>query len=168
MKPETRQIKNFLTAIGMKNEIYVRASTRNTRAICEIDTIYFNKQDYSPELKTETDKIFKILAEKNLNFDIHFATFSILHEIGHILAAKKYDDYDKANQIYADQYIAINIQHIADCETISEEKALDKLEKAYREINMEKDADREAYELYKKFYKEVHELENEMKVISKA
>lgn len=137
---QTKMIKRFLNEIGFGNVRVVKS--QNTQAQMLNNTIEFSTQWYNSKNK-ETKKIDKILKgyyKNKLNHDIKIsmATYTIFHELGHLISLKDYQGKN-FNQAYAQYIIGMN-------------KIKNKSEKItmykYRNLKIEKLADKYAYAIY--------------------
>lgn len=163
MKPETKIIKDFLKELSIEKYIKVRAS-KNTETDLQ-KTIYFNKATYTSDFQKSIGKItYKILAEKQMDFSkINYGTFSILHEIGHLIMIKTYDDADYEHSEYS--YEVETIMAEAQIEWNKNPDfwvVQENLMRKYRNLKLERDADKKAYELFLSFPQEVKALDELM------
>lgn len=163
MKPETKIIKDFLQALGIDKYIKVR-HYRETETDLK-DTIRFNMNVYISDFQQTQGKItYKILAENQMDFSkINYGTFSILHEIGHLIMIKTYENADWEHTDYSRQVeeilteAQIEYKQNPDYWLVQEN-----LSRKYRKLKLERDADKKAYELYLSFPKEVKALDDLM------
>jgi hypothetical protein len=137
---EIKMIKNFLKEIGYD---YVRViKSKNTQAQMLNNTIEFSTQWYNSKNKElkKTDKILKVYYKNKLKHDIKIsmATYTIFHELGHLISLKDYQEKN-FNKAYSQYRIGIN-------------KIKNKSEKItmykYRNLKLEKLADKYAYAIY--------------------
>lgn len=164
MKPEIKIIKDFLEALDIKKLIKVRAKKGDTYAILEDKIIFFDRELYTKKYAVVGQRTMRILKEKGLNFaTIHYGTFAVLHEIGHIIMISKYSDPDAEIEKYASQLDRLQEQFDKNCIDFDEATAQEKSQVAYRNLKMEHDADKKAYELYTSFPEEVKALDELMK-----
>ena len=137
---QTKMIKRFLNEIGFGNVRVVKS--KNTQAQMLNNTIEFSTQWYNSKNKEtkNIDKILKGYYKNKLNHDIKIsmATYTIFHELGHLISLKDYQGKN-FNQAYAQYRIGMN-----KIKSKSEKITMYK----YRNLKMEKLADKYAYAIY--------------------
>ncbi len=164
MKPEIKIIKDFLEALDIKKLIKVRAKKGDTYAILEDKIIFFDRELYTKKYAVVGQRTMRILKEKGLNFaTIHYGTFAVLHEIGHIIMIGSYKDADAEIEKYTNRLDRLQEQFDKDYIDFGADKAQEKIQITYRKIKLEADADKKAYELYTSFPKECKALDELMK-----
>jgi hypothetical protein len=137
---ETKMIKDYLKEIGFGNVRVLKSSETE----CDMlnATIRFNKNWYDKKNKNlqAHDKIFKEYYAKKLNhkIKISMATYGIFHELGHLVSLKDYEG-KSFNKAYA-RYI-VGMRNI-------KTKSLKKSLYQYRNLKMERLADKYAYAIY--------------------
>jgi len=141
MKKETKIIKEYLKQIGA-SFVRVRSVKFDTQCDMENNIIFFNKNDFQDK---KYNKIFKSyynsIGQKDIKMNM--TSYAILHELGHILSKMEIKDFDKTFNAY-----------------VKGQNRLPKLasEKVrfykYRNLKLEKLADKYAYIVYKKFEKQ--------------
>lgn len=137
---QTKMIKDYLKQIGFGNVRVIKS--QNTQAQMLNNTIEFSIAWYDKTNKEMmlVDKIAKGYYQNKLNHDIKIsmATYGIFHELGHLISLKEYDD-NNFNRAYG-QYIA-GVKRI---KTKSPKKEFYQ----YRNLKMERLADKYAYAIY--------------------
>lgn len=137
---ETKMIKDYLKQIGFGN-VRVR---KGNETECDMlnGTIYFDKKWYDKKNKNlqAHDKVFKSYYANKLKHDIKIsmATYGLFHELGHLVSLKDYEG-KSFNKAYA-QYI-VGQRKI-------KTKSLKKGLYQYRNLKMERLADKYAYAIY--------------------
>jgi hypothetical protein len=137
---ETKMIKDYLKEIGFGNVRVVKG--KETECDMLNNVIRFDKNWYDKKNKTLQihDKIFKEYYAKKLNhkIKISMATYGIFHELGHLVSLKDYEG-KSFNKAYA-RYI-VGVKNI-------KTKSLKKSLYQYRNLKMERLADKYAYAIY--------------------
>jgi len=137
---ETKMIKDYLKEIGFGNVRVVKG--KETECDMLNGVIRFDKKWYDKQNKTlqAHDKIFKEYYAKKLNhkIKISMATYGIFHELGHLVSLKDYEG-KSFNKAYA-RYI-VGVKNI-------KTKSLKKSLYQYRNLKMERLADKYAYAIY--------------------
>jgi hypothetical protein len=137
---ETKMIKGYLASIGFHNIRVVK--NKNTEADMLNDTIRFSVAWYDSKNKelTSLDRIIKGYYAKKLKHDIKIsmATYGIFHELGHLISMKDYEG-KSFNRAYAQYQVGVS-----KIKTKSEKKGLYQ----YRNLKMERLADKYAYAMY--------------------
>lgn len=137
---QTKMIKRFLNEIGFGNVRVVKS--KNTQAQMLNNTIEFSSQWYNSKNKelVECDKILKKYYKNKLKHDIKIsmATYSIFHELGHLISMKDFEGKN-FNRVYAQYRIGVN-----KIKSKSEKITMYK----YRNLQLEKLADKYAYAIY--------------------
>lgn len=116
-------------------------------AIYDDDFVSFDLEYYTEPKHKDSLIEMKAWHDKNMPVDIMLPTFALLHEIGHIIASWSYDDFDKVFDNYTAAYNNGGKKNLT----------------AYKQLSMEKDADREGYILYNKFYPAIKKFEQDLK-----
>lgn len=140
LSKETKMIKEYLKEIGF-GDVRVLKHTE-TEADMLNDTIRFSIEWYNSKNKTlrETDKVIKDYYKNKLQhkIKISMATYGIFHELGHLISMKDYEGKN-FNQAYARYRIGVsNIKT----------KSIKKSIYQYRQLKMERLADKYAYAIY--------------------
>jgi hypothetical protein len=137
---ETKMIKGYFASIGF-NGIRVLKG-KNTQADMLNDTIQFSVAWYDKSNKelALTDKILKDYYAKKLKHDIKIsmATYGLFHELGHLISMKDYEG-KSFNKAYAQYQVGIR-----KIKTKSPKKEM----YAYRNLKLERLADKYAYAIY--------------------
>jgi hypothetical protein len=137
---ETKMIKGYLASIGFNNIRVVK--NKNTEADMLNDTIRFSVAWYDSKNKqlASADRIIKGYYAKKLKHDIKIsmATYGIFHELGHLISLKDYEG-KSFNRAYAQYQVGVS-----KIKTKSEKKGLYQ----YRNLKMERLADKYAYAIY--------------------
>jgi hypothetical protein len=137
---ETKMIKDYLKKIGYGNVRVLKGKETECDMLNGI--IHFDKKWYDKKNKTlkAHDKIFKEYYAKKLKHDIKIsmATYGIFHELGHLVSLKDYEGKN-FNKAYA-SYI-VGMRKI-------KTKSLKKSLYQYRNLKMERLADKYAYAIY--------------------
>jgi hypothetical protein len=149
MNKETKVIKDFLKEIGAE-QIKVRSVNFDTQCDMNDNIIFFNYKDFQDD---EFNKIckdyYKSLGHK---IKIHMGTYAILHELGHLLSKMEIRNFEKSMNAYAKGQNDIP-------------KKLTAKEKFYRYRNLyiERLADKYAYVVYQNFEKEAIKFDKELR-----
>jgi hypothetical protein len=137
---ETKMIKGYLASIGFGGVRVVK--NKDTEADMLNDTIRFSVAWYDSKNKqlAKVDKIIKSYYEKKLKHDIKIsmATYGLFHELGHLISLKDYEGKN-FNKAYAQYQVGVS-----KIRTKSEKKGLYQ----YRNLKMERLADKYAYAIY--------------------
>ena len=150
MKTETKLIKQYLKKVGLSH-ISVRHFPI-TQASMPTQRIYYSYYNVSPK----ENKVFKDYYKKVLkqNIKISMNTYGILHEIGHCLSFGK--DYNMFN------FAKAHANYERNAKKIARAMNLENITK-YRQLKMERLADKYAYALYLLHEKEAIELDKQLK-----
>lgn len=137
---QTKIIKDYLKQIGFGNVRVIKS--QNTQAQMLNNTIEFSIAWYDKSNKqlSMVDKIAKGYYQNKLNHDIKIsmATYGIFHELGHLISLKDYNEKN-FNRAYG-QYQA----GVRKIKTKSPRKEFYQ----YRQLKMERLADKYAYAIY--------------------
>lgn len=155
MKKHTKIFKEFLKKIGFKH-IRVR-NAFTTEADMNNGVIYYSMKENFENTKENLyfDKIVrKIYAEKNYDIKISIGTFAFFHELGHIISRNELKNFDKSFNAY-----------------INGQKRLPKNKeqriRKYRELRLEKLADKYGYVMYKLYEKQALRLDKKIQKLGK-
>jgi hypothetical protein len=153
MNKGTKIIKNFLKEINMK-DVKVR-DYGITQANMPLNTIYYNY-----EIQKKDTKVNAILKSyyKNIlkhKIKVPMETYAIIHELGHLISFGK--DYHAFNFIKAINNYSYNSNKLRDIQ--SDKKRLYK----YRNLKMERLADKYAYAIYLLHENEIIQLDKKLK-----
>ena len=149
MNKETKIIKEYLKQIGA-SFVGVRCGKFDTQADMANNIIYFNPKDFEDKNFNKMVKdYYKKLGHK---IKIHMGTYAILHELGHLLSKMEIRNFEKSMNAYAKGQNDIP-------------KKLTAKEKFYRYRNLyiERLADKYAYVVYQKFEKEAIKFDKQLK-----
>jgi hypothetical protein len=137
---QVKMIKNYLVGIGFNNVRVVKS--KNTQADMLNNTIQFAVEWYDEKNKelVKSDKILKNYYAKKLKHDIKIsmATYGLFHELGHLVSLK---DYEGKNFNKAFAQYQVGIRKI---KTNSDKKLMYQ----YRNLKLERLADKYAYAIY--------------------
>jgi hypothetical protein len=137
---ETKMVKGYLKSIGFGAIRVIKH--KNMEADMLNDTIRFSVAWYDSKNKelASADKIIKGYYAKKLKHDIKIsmATYGLFHELGHLISMK---DYEGKNFNKAFAQYQVGVRNI---KTKSEKKGLYQ----YRNLKMERLADKYAYAMY--------------------
>jgi hypothetical protein len=154
MKQQTKLFKDFLKSIGM-SKIRVR-NGKETECDMFQNIIWFSMDWYkSKELKEYENVFAKIYKEKKFDIKISLATFGFFHELGHIISKVELKDVNRSYASYINQ-----IQKLPN-NTIENRMV------KYKNLRLEKLADKYGYAIYKTFEKQAIELDKKLKAILK-
>lgn len=151
---ETKMIKDYLKQIGFEG---VRV-LKNNETQCDMlnGIIYFDKNWYDKKNKKlqAHDKVFKEYYAKKLKHDIKIsmATYGLFHELGHLISMKDYEG-KSFNKAFA-RYV-VGMKKI-------KTKSLKKSIYQYRNLKMERLADKYAYAIYLLHENRVRQLDKEL------
>ena len=151
MKKSTKLLKDFLEKIKVRG-VRVRNSLSSSSADMYDNIIYYNAKGESVEMDKIVSDIYK---SKNHNIKISLTTYSFFHELGHLLSKVEIQNLDKAMSKYSDMVQLIN-ENIKD-EKISME--------TYRNLRLEKLADKYAYRVYKRYEKLAIKLDKKLQAL---
>lgn len=153
MKKHTKLLKDFLNRLGFTN-VRVRNNYASQSDIVN-EIIYYN-----PKGEGKLDEIIKsIYIEKNQDIKISMSTYAFFHELGHLLSIQELDDIDDELDVYHQQVTILNLMYENDDE---------QLMKTYRELKLEKLADKYAYEVYKKYEPLAIKLDKKLQELEKS
>lgn len=151
---ETKMIKNYLASIGFNVRVL---KGKDTQADMRNDTIMFSTQWYNSKNKelVECDKILQKYYKNKLKHDIKIsmATYSIFHELGHLISMKDFEGKN-FNRVYAQYRIGV-----AKIKSNSQKITMYK----YRNLQLEKLADKYAYAIYLLNEKSAIEFDKKMR-----
>jgi hypothetical protein len=137
---QVKMIKNYLVSIGFNNVRVLKS--KNTQADMLNNTIQFAIEWYDEKNKelVKSDKILKNYYAKKLKHDIKIsmATYGLFHELGHLVSLK---DYEGKNFNKAFAQYQVGIRKI---KTNSDRKLMYQ----YRNLKLERLADKYAYAIY--------------------
>lgn len=154
MKKHTKLFKEFLKKIGME-KIKVR-NGKETECDMFQNIIWFSMDWYkSKELKEYENVFAKIYKEKNFDIKISLATFGFFHELGHIISKVELPDLNRSYTSYINQTLKLPNDSIKN-----------RMVK-YKNLRLEKLADKYGYAIYKTFEKEAIKLDKKLKAIVK-
>ena len=154
MKKHTKLFKEFLKKIGME-KIKVH-NGKETECDMFQNIIWFSMDWYkSKELKEYENVFAKIYKEKNFDIKISLATFGFFHELGHIISKVELPDLNRSYASYINQTLKLPNDSIKN-----------RMVK-YRNLRLEKLADKYGYAIYKTFEKQAIELDKKLKAIVK-
>ena len=154
MKQQTKLLKDFLKKIGMEN-VRVR-NGKETECDMFQNIIWFSMDWYkSKELKEYENVFAKIYKEKNFDIKISLATFGFFHELGHIISKVELKNVNRSYASYINQ-----VQKLPN-NTIENRMV------KYKNLRLEKLADKYGYAIYKTFEKQAIELDKKLKAIVK-
>lgn len=140
MKQEIKVIKQYLKKIGA-NKIKVRCG-KETLADMEENIIYFNLKDFQDKKFNKIIKgYYKSIRQK---IKVGMATYGVIHELGHILSKMEIKNLYKKLEIYEKK--KNNLLKLTNRKVMFYK---------YRNLYIEKLADKYAYIVYKKFEKEI-------------
>jgi Zn-dependent peptidase ImmA (M78 family) len=152
---ETQMIRQYLKQIGFDNVRVRKANETECDMLNGI--IYFDKKWYDKKNKTlqAHDKVFQEYYAKKLNhkIKISMATYGLFHELGHLISMKDYEgkNFNKAFARYV-----VGIRKI-------KTKSLKKSLYQYRNLKMERLADKYAYAIYLLNEKSAIEFDKKMR-----
>ena len=151
---ETKMIKSYLVSIGFNVKVL---KGKDTQADMRNDTIMFSTQWYNSKNKelVECDKILQKYYKNKLKHDIKIsmATYSIFHELGHLISMKDFEGKN-FNRVYAQYRIGVN-----KIKSNSQKITMYK----YRNLQLEKLADKYAYAIYLLNEKSAIEFDKKMR-----
>jgi hypothetical protein len=152
MNKETKIIKEYLKEIGAVN-IKVRCGKYETQVDMASNTIYFNPKDFEDKDFNKIIKdYYKSIGHK---IKIHMGTYAILHELGHILSKMEIKNLDKRLDAYVKGQNNLP------------KRANDKVRfYKYRNLYIEKLADKYAYIIYKNFEKQSIKFDKELRKVA--
>jgi hypothetical protein len=153
MNKETKIIKEYLKQIGA-SFVGVRCGKFDTQADMANNIIYFNPKDFEDKNFNKIVKdYYKSLGHK---IKIHMGTYAILHELGHILSKMEIKNLDKRLEAY------VNGQNNLP------KRVNDKVRfYKYRNLYIEKLADKYAYIVYKNFESQMIKFDKELRKVAK-
>jgi hypothetical protein len=153
MKQETKIIKEYLKEIGA-SKVRVRSVKFDTQCDMTQNIIFFNKNDFQDKKFNRIIKsYYNTIGQKDIK--ISMGTYAILHELGHILSKMEIKNFDKTFNAY-----------------IKGQNRLPKLASdkvrfyKYRNLRLEKLADKYAYIVYKKFEKQSIKFDKKLQKVA--
>ena len=151
---ETKMIKSYLASIGFNVRVL---KGKDTQADMRNDTIMFSTQWHNSKNKelVNCDKILQKYYKNKLKHDIKIsmATYSIFHELGHLISMKDFEGKN-FNRVYAQYRIGVS-----KIKSKSEKVVMYK----YRNLQLEKLADKYAYAIYLLNEKSAIEFDKKMR-----
>jgi hypothetical protein len=141
MKEYTKVVKNMLRDLGY-NKVKVKQDNIMAADI-ENATIYLDKtylEKNNPEIKSMARIIKKLYKSYGWKIGVSMTTFAVLHELGHVLSKDNYADLDKEMESYGHKQFILLAKKLNSYLEMKE----------YRNLRLERDADRIAYKIYKK------------------
>lgn len=152
MKKETKLVRDFLRSLGYK--VFVRSSNIMQ---CDMlsDTIFLDIEwfnYYNERIEQDKKTLENVYKTKGWKIDISQGTFAILHELGHILTSYDYKNLSLRFKNYQKKVEAITK------ENMTREQGLI----AYRNLTLENDADKMAYEVYKQHKEKIDEFDKQL------
>lgn len=152
MKKETKVIKSFLKKIGAPS-IRVRSVGFNTQADLNQNIIYFNKKDFQDyKVNRIIKSYYNSIGQKDIK--VHMGTYSIFHELGHLLSKMEIKNFDKTYNTY-----------VKGSNKVAEIKNYKLRFYKYRKLKLEKLADKYAYIVYKNFEKEIIKFDKKLQKV---
>lgn len=154
MKQQTRLLKDFLKTLGMKT-IKVQ-NAKQTECDMGKNIIYFSMDWYkSKELKEYENAISKIYQQNNYDIKISLATFGFFHELGHIISKVELKNVNRSLVAYSNQ-----VKRLPN-------NTIENRMRKYRNLRLEKLADKYGYAIYKTFETQAIQLDKKLKEIAK-
>lgn len=152
MKKETKVIKSFLKKIGAPT-IRVRSVDFDTQVDMNENIIFFNKKDFQDYKINKIIKgYYNSIGHKDIK--VHMGTYAIFHELGHILSKMEINDLDKTLNAYVNG--SNKVGKIKN----------DKLRfYKYRNLRLEKLADKYAYIIYKNFENKIIKFDKKLQKV---
>jgi hypothetical protein len=151
MKEYTKLVKSLLKELG-----YSDVKVRVANAMCadmENQTIYLNNEWFVSGIENDSKKAVKqVYKDYGWKIGVSMGTFGILHELGHCVSYDSYDDYESVYMNYIHKQNKIASQKLNAYQTM----------KLYRNIKLEKDADLNAYAIYKANTKLIKEYDKKL------
>ena len=153
MKQETKIIKEYLKKIGA-SFVRVRSVKHNTNCDMGNNIIYFNRQDFQ-------DTNFNDIAKDYYNsigqtdIKVSMETYAVLHELGHLLSKMEIKNLDESVSNYLQEQ-----KELKDTDNPKENFY------KYRNLYIEKLADKYAYIVYKNFENETLKLNKKLNAIT--
>jgi len=149
MKQETKVIKTFLKKIGA-SKIKVRSINYDTQADMNNNIIFFNKKDFQDNKMNRIIKgYYNSIGHKDIK--VHMGTYAILHELGHIFSKMEIKNFYKTINAYVNGTNRVS--------KIKNEKV--RFYK-YRNLRLEKLADKYAYLIYKNFENQIIKFDKKL------
>lgn len=154
MKQETKLVKDFLHGLGYTG-IKVNAHKDMASDMLK-GVVYVNKKQLY-HMDEDFKHIKKLYAKKGWHIKVSVNTFTILHELGHVLSAKTLKNVEKELMAYQQQ---VNILSMANLPRSLEVER-------YRKLKLERMADNFAYVIYLLHEKEVIAFDKKLKKVLK-
>jgi hypothetical protein len=151
MKQSTKLLKEFLEKIKVRG-VRVRNSLESSSADMYDNIIFYNAKGENAEMDKIVSDIYK---SKKHNIKISPTTYAFFHELGHLLSKIEIQNLDKEMSKYSAMVELINA-------TIKDEK---KSMEAYRNLRLEKLADKHAYRVYKRNEKLAIKLDKKLQAL---
>ena len=153
MKKSTKLLKEFLAKIKVRG-VRVRNSLASSSADMYENIIYYNAKGESNKFDEIVRNIYK---NKKHNIKISLTTYAFFHELGHLLSKIEIQNLDKAMDKYLGMVDLINA-------TMKDEKLS---MEAYRNLRLEKLADKHAYRVYKRYENLAIKLDKKLQALQK-
>jgi len=151
MKQYQKLVKSLLKDLGYKD---VKVKIAN--AMCcdmENQTIYLNNEWFVSGIENESKKAVKqVYKDYGWKISVSMGTFGILHELGHCVSYYDYENYESVYNNYIHKQNKLASLKLNAYETM----------KLYRNIKLEKDADLNAYQIYKDNKKLIKEYDKKL------
>jgi hypothetical protein len=151
MKKHTLILKKFLRKVGL-TAIRVR-NAYDSESDMYNGIIYYNLNATGNLYENILKTIYK---EKNHDIKISMDTYAFFHELGHILSTKEIGELDDEMNAYE-----IEVEKLKNDNKLSLEKVMVK----YRNLKLEKLADKYAYEFYKQYENLAIKLDKQLEAL---
>lgn len=153
MKQSTKLLKEFLAKIKVRG-VRVRNSLASSNADMYENIIYYNAKGEGKEFDEIVRNIYK---NKKHNIKISLTTYAFFHELGHLLSKVEIQNLDKAMDKYVSMVNLINA-------TMKDKKLS---METYRNLRLEKLADKHAYRVYKRYENLAIKLDKKLQALQK-
>jgi hypothetical protein len=153
MKQETKVIKEYLKKIGA-SFVRVRSVKHNTNCDMGNNIIYFNRKDFQNENFNNIVRDYYNSIGQN-DIKVSMETYAVLHELGHILSKMEIENLDESVNNYLQQQTELK-------DTDNQKQNFFD----YRNLPLEKLADKYAYIVYKNFEKQSIKFDKKLQQVA--
>lgn len=149
MRNLQREIRKFVRQINPNIKIVFGGEVMESDNLNE--TVFINADEFLYQYDDEKNHL-QVMKEKGFIIDIMLPTYTLLHEIGHVVAFKNYLAKRALLSQYQNQVNGI----------VKNLKGIERL-RAYKNLKLEKDADEWAYIYYLHNYKFVKSFDEKVR-----